>query len=952
MDCYVCNYCSMYCYTLLKMPFLYYFRHESIVKNPYKMLKRIAKQVGLLLIFVLFIGQQRSFAQMIGADIFMQGNFVEEGIATNGAYGTAGNAPGSYHARPDFGLVGGPLGFVADPAKDGWMVSSPGYPTYFGDYFLPGTPQEGWDIQVNGSRGEAWRGVSATSFTGGLTGSNSSYTATATQKTAVWNGSFGNLAIRQTTMQKIDKVYFVARIELTNTGPTTLTNIYYNRSLDPEPDATIGGNYSSDKRIIFQPTVLSKNCLIVATGQDYVNAYVGLGSKDCRAKCYITSTYTPDAPLNNVYGQSGSAAGYIYNVNGFSSANTSMGIVFNVGNLAPGEKTELAFAYILKQADLDSALSETAPSFVTDSGEYASYTTFRVCPGRTIPLKIKGGSAYKWTWTPGTDLSADSLISVASLPPSGGAYGDSVMVTVNGPRTYVARGISLCDTLQLTFYVDTISFSVPPYVTTPVKYCQGATPSALSASGASGATVLWSTTMGGPETTIAPTPSTAVAGSTRYYVRQKNLAGCFSQYAHIDVQVIAKPEPPIVHDTVYCFAETAVPVSAIGTNIQWYNALTGGTKYPSTPIPSTTGTTINYYPSQTVNGCVSDRATLKVDISKINAGFTISKDSLCGTELLNLTNNGACSLAGAIVPFKTMWWFGDGDTATAANPSHSYTQLGLYTIKQKVADNFHCADSTTRQVFVSPKPHISFTHSDSLICQGDAIDFAGKATDGYYQLVWDFNDGDVKSYDLLNVRQAFTTAGRYTVYFKASYSICGTIDTTSQIEVTEVPKVNIGRDTAMCVGNTALVLKNQALGAATLKYMWSTGDTTSQITVRQIGDYWLRVSDRNCLASDSISVTKACYLDVPNAFVPGDDNPYNAYFLPRSLLGKSIVTFDMKIYDRWGLLLFETTDVQGRGWDGKYHNELQPYGVYVYQIKVSFANGVTEHYTGNVTLMR
>lgn len=892
------------------------------------------------------------FAQMIGADVFLQGDFVEVGIATNGSFGTAGNAPTTYHSRPDFGSSGGPLGFVADPAKDGWGVGSPGFPAYFGDYFMPGTPQEGWDVEVNSTRGRAWRGTAATSFTGGLTGSNTSYTSSATQQVGVWDGTFGNLAVKQTVTQKKDKVYFVTRVELTNTGSTTLTNIYYNRSLDPEPDATIGGNYSSDKRIIYQPNAISRNCLVVATGQDYDSAYVGLGSKDCRARCYITNTYTPDAPLSNVHGQNGAAGGYIYNVNGFSSNNTSMGIVFNVGSLAPGETTELAYAYILKQADLDSALSETAPVFESASTEFKPYSTFRVCPGTSFPLKIKGGKSYKWTWTPGAGLSADSLISSGSLPPAGGAYGDSVNILVTGPRTYSVTGVSLCDTSTLIFYVDTISFSTPPFVTTPVTYCQGATATALSAGGASGATILWSNSIGGAETTVAPTPSTTTVGTVRYYVRQQSTAGCFSQYTYIDVVTLAKPEPPVVKDTVYCYGATALPVSAIGTNIKWYDALTGGVLYPTTPTPGTTGTTINYYPSQTVGGCVSDRATLRIDIARATADFSVLKDSLCGAELLVTTNNSTYTLAGIDTPFQSNWGFGDGDTSTVKSPSHSYKNLGIYSLKLKINSPFNCPDSFVKTIFVAPPVSIDFSRSDSLICQGEAIDFVGKATPGYYQLVWDFGDGDVKTYDQLNARQAFTSSGKHNVNFKASYSICGDIDVTYPVEITEVPKVNIGQDTTICAGNQVLMLRNYAASSSALRYVWNTGDTSSTILVRNQGDYWLMVKDRTCVATDSVTVTKGCYIDIPNAFNPSDSDPLNAYFLPRDLLSKSVVSFEMKIYDRWGAKIFESTNVNGRGWDGTYKEQPQPLGVYVYEIRVSFANGITEQYSGNVTLIR
>ncbi|MCC6186653.1 MAG: gliding motility-associated C-terminal domain-containing protein, partial [Chitinophagaceae bacterium] len=669
-------------------------------------------------------------------------------------------------------------------------------------------------------------------------------------------------------------------------------------------------------------------------------------------RCYITNTYTPDAGLSSVYGQSGGAGSYLYSVNAYSAANTSMGIVFNVGNLAPGDKTELAYAYILKQADLDSALNETSPSFESEGAEYKPYATFRVCPGSSIPLKIKGGTAYKWTWTPGTGLSADSLISTAALPPAGGAYGDSVNVLVTGPRTYTAIGASLCDTLRLVFYVDTISFSVAPFVVTPLTYCQGATAPALTASGASGATIWWSTTPGGVESITAPTPSTATPGTLRYYVRQQNSAGCYSNFAFIDVNTIAKPEPPVVKDTVYCFGAKAVPVSAIGTNIAWYNALTAGTKYLTAPTPSTTGTTSNYYPSQTIDGCVSDRATLKIDIANIKADFVISKDSLCGSEIFALTNNTIYTLAGNTMPFSSFWNFGDNDTTSIESPTHSYSELGLYNIKLKVFDPYKCADSMYRKIFVAPEVVLSFAKSDSIVCQGEAIDFNAKATPGYYNLIWDFGDGDVKGFDRLDIRKSFTQGGVYNVNFKAFYSICGEKDISQSVVITEVPKVNIGRDTTICAGNAVLMLKNNASSTGAIRYLWNTGDTSAQIGIRNQGEYWLQIKDRTCVATDSISVTKGCYLDVPNAFNPNDINPINQYFLPRDLLSKSIVTFEMKIFDRWGVQIFESTNVNGRGWDGNYQGQAQPFGVYVYQIKVGFANGISENYTGNVTLLR
>ena len=77
-------------------------------------------------------------------------------------------------------------------------------------------------------------------------------------------------------------------------------------------------------------------------------------------------------------------------------------------------------------------------------------------------------------------------------------------------------------------------------VTTPVVYNQGATASALTATtGANGTGLIWYTTAtGGTGSTTAPTPSTATAGNTSYWVSSTNANGCESSRTQIVVNVI------------------------------------------------------------------------------------------------------------------------------------------------------------------------------------------------------------------------------------------------------------------------------------------------------------------------------------------------------------------------------------------------------------------------------
>ncbi len=60
---------------------------------------------------------------------------------------------------------------------------------------------------------------------------------------------------------------------------------------------------------------------------------------------------------------------------------------------------------------------------------------------------------------------------------------------------------------------------------------------------------------------------------------------------------------------------------------------------------------------------------------------------------------------------------------------------------------------------------------------------------------------------------------------------------------------------------------------------------------------------------------------------------------------------DMKIYNRWGQLVFFSIDPHV-GWNGTYNGAAEEIGTYVYQITATFLDGNAAQQTGNVTLLR
>jgi gliding motility-associated-like protein len=199
---------------------------------------------------------------------------------------------------------------------------------------------------------------------------------------------------------------------------------------------------------------------------------------------------------------------------------------------------------------------------------------------------------------------------------------------------------------------------------------------------------------------------------------------------------------------------------------------------------------------------------------------------------------------------------------------------------------------------------------------------------------------------------AFELDGNLTVRLDAFYRACPDTYATRKVWVFKYPKIYIGPDLTICPGSTPITLTDLSnANVPGTRWLWSNGETGNSMQVVSPGTYWAKITVAGCTATDSVIVTQDCYLDVPNAFTPNDDG-INDYFLPRPLLGKGLSTFTMNIYNRWGQLLFETNQTEGRGWDGKFNGISQPEGVYVYTIDVTFKDGQKEKHQGNVTLLK
>ena len=106
-------------------------------------------------------------------------------------------------------------------------------------------------------------------------------------------------------------------------------------------------------------------------------------------------------------------------------------------------------------------------------------------------------------------------------------------------------------------------------------------------------------------------------------------------------------------------------------------------------------------------------------------------------------------------------------------------------------------------------------------------------------------------------------------------------------------------------------------------------------------------------------VEKLAEVIFPTGFTPGQGGGSDGYYDPNDLsndiffpeINGEITSYSFEIYNRWGVLLFETNE-QERGWDGYYQDEMLKEGAYVWKVSGILNNGKPFVKAGTIILIR
>lgn len=557
---------------------------------------------------------------------------------------------------------------------------------------------------------------------------------------------------------------------------------------------------------------------------------------------------------------------------------------------------------------------------------------------------------------------------------TGGAYG--VPYHGHAPYTYSwAPGGQTTDTitgLSAGLYTVTISDTISCSATATVNITQPsilactATPHNVAcfgdATGSAGSTVTGGTTpyaySWAPGGQSAATATGLTAGD--YSVTVIDANGCsVSAQANI-TQPAAPLAVTLTGPSIICAGSPPGTLTATASGgTAPYNYSWKGSPYVTNTNSSSTqitpGTQTDTVTVTDANGCKAS-ANITVNLGPSMTVSITGAPSIC----LGLSTTLCSDIQGGTGGNTYTWQPGNVIT-----PCDMVTPTSTTTYTLTVYDNCGTPATATYTLRVNPLPNTSFSTSLFAGCAPLCVQFyntttiaQGKAS----SYLWTFGNGD--SSKVQSPIYCYPTDGKYTIGLTVtSDSGCSaTLSKTNLITAFSKPNAAFSYtpQPPTIVTPTVQFVNATTDSVSIIYWAWSFGDnsdSTSHLanpshTYGDTGTYCV-----NMIAMDmhgcTDTVTNCLVIEpsfnfyIPSAFTPNGDLK-NPTFAPK---GQYFKNFEMYIFDRWGMQLYHTTNID-KGWDGTVNGAPAQEDTYIYKITVDDISGHQHSFVGDVTLLK
>lgn len=274
------------------------------------------------------------------------------------------------------------------------------------------------------------------------------------------------------------------------------------------------------------------------------------------------------------------------------------------------------------------------------------------------------------------------------------------------------------------------------------------------------------------------------------------------------------------------------------------------------------------------------------------------------------------------------------------------------------------SDPTKAVITLYPTPVPAFHTDNASGCDQVTVTFTNDTQSvsgspaSTFQYNWDFGDGSTST-TLLNTFTHVYNSDKspYTVTLTASTpnGCSNTIVKTGYIVVNSSPvaKFTASPGLITSIPNYHFAFTDKSTGGP-LAWSWDFGDKSTSTrenpehTYADTGKYVVTLTVRNTNTGCQNTITQTVQITgvpgqlyVPNSFMPGSATSELRTFKAK---GSGIQSWYLRIFNNWGQLIFETTQLTAKGeplgeWDGTYKGVQMPQGVYPYEIEAIFING-------------
>ena len=342
--------------------------------------------------------------------------------------------------------------------------------------------------------------------------------------------------------------------------------------------------------------------------------------------------------------------------------------------------------YYVSQTPASSCESPRAPVTVTVNAGAAAPTVSTPAPycQNVVALPLTAtGSGLLWY----TAATGGTGVSVAPTPATASAG------TID---YYVSQTLSGCESPRAPVTVTIKAGAAAPVAPSP-SYCVGDAAPALTATAASGASLIWYTVAsGGTGDPVAPVPPTSSAGTISYFVSQLPMTGCESQRREVDVSVRAAPAVQFSWSNA-CEGKATVITAATsgGAQYSWDfggSATVTGSGAGPYEVEWTSGNAYMVTLKETSGGCQGQVQHLITVNPNPKVGIAPLASSLCSGNTISLEAYGASSYQWS--PATGLSNAGIADPAVRLQNSIQYTVTGT--------DDNGCTASAQVTLDISP----------------------------------------------------------------------------------------------------------------------------------------------------------------------------------------------------------------------------------------------------------